>query len=74
MNLAGQNITSRITGKKGFITGYDRKNLMVTFEYGGSISVPLRKYDDLFEMSEETRKAIEEYIESLKPRRKKAEE
>ncbi len=71
MSLIGASITSRITGKKGAITGIDRKNLMVTFEYGGSINVPLRRYDDLFTMSEEAKQMIEDHIESLKPRRKK---
>ena len=72
MELIGMPIKSKFTGKKGAITGIDRKNLTVTFEYGGNINVPLREYDNLFTMSEEAKQMIDEHIESLKPRRKKA--
>ena len=73
MSLIGKPIRSRITGAKGAIVDYDRKNLIVSFSVGG-IKVPLSEYSKLLEMSDETKEEVEEYIRSLKRPVKKAEE
>ena len=70
MSLIGKPIKSRITGMKGAIVDYDRKFLIVSFSIGG-VKVPLSKYSDLLEMSDQTKEEVEEYIRSLKKPSKK---
>ncbi len=65
MSLIGRPIKSKMTGTKGAIVDADRKHLIVSFSVGG-VKIPLAKYADLIEVSEETRDLIEEYILSLK--------
>ena len=73
MELIGTPIKSKFTGVNGTVTGIDKKNLFVTFTYGGNISVPLQKYEELFIMSDEAKELVREYIDSLKKARKKKE-
>ena len=73
MSLIGKPIKSRITGMRGAIVDHDRKFLIVSFSMGG-VKVPLSKYSELLEMSDETREEVEEYIRSLKKPSRKAKE
>ena len=70
MSLIGTPIKSKLTNINGFITGIDKKNLSVTFTYGGIITVPLQKHEDLLSMSDEARQELLEYIESFKRTKK----
>ncbi|MBQ6478508.1 MAG: hypothetical protein IJI44_03975 [Erysipelotrichaceae bacterium] len=72
MSLIGTSIKSKLTGINGIITGIDKKNISVTFTYGGIISVPLQRHEDLLTMSEEARDELKEYIDSFKRSRKQA--
>lgn len=71
MSLIGTPIKSKLTNINGFITGIDKKNISVTFTYGGIITVPLQKHEELLSMSDEAREELLEFIESFK--RKKQE-
>jgi len=73
MSLIGKPIKSRITGMKGAIVDLDRKFLIVSFSMGGA-RVPLSKYSELLEMSDETKEEVEEYIRSLKRPSRRAKE
>ena len=70
MSLIGTPIKSKLTNINGFITGIDKKNISVTFTYGGIITVPLQKHEDLLIMSDEAREELLEYIESFKRSKK----
>ena len=70
MSLIGTSIKSKLTGINGIITGIDKKNISVTFTYGGIINVPLQRHEDLLTMSEEARSELVELIESFKRPRK----
>ena len=70
MSLIGTSIKSKLTGNKGIITGIDKKNLSVTFAYGGIISVPLQRHEDLFLMEDEARAELIEFIEANKKTKK----
>ena len=70
MSLIGTSIKSKLTGINGIITGIDKKNISVTFTYGGIISVPLHRHEDLLTMSEEARDELKEYIDSFKRSKK----
>ena len=70
MSLIGTPIKSKLTNINGFITGIDKKNISVTFTYGGIITVPLQKHEDLLTMSDEARQELLEYIESFKRTKK----
>ena len=70
MSLIGTPIKSQLTNINGFITGIDKKNISVTFTYGGIITVPLQKHEDLLSMSDEARQELLEYIESFKRTKK----
>ena len=71
MSLIGTPIKSKLTNINGFITGIDKKNISVTFTYGGIITVPLQKHEELLSMSDVAREELLEFIESFK--RKKQE-
>lgn len=71
MSLIGRPVKSRKTGVKGVIVDCDRKFLIVSFSMGGA-RVPLSRYADLLEVSEQTGEMIEEYILSLKRTGKKS--
>ena len=73
MEIIGTPIKSKFTGVNGTVTGIDKKNLFVTFTYGGNISVPLHKFEELFVMSDEAKELVREYIDSFKKARKKKE-
>ncbi|MBO4919542.1 MAG: hypothetical protein J5365_05235 [Erysipelotrichaceae bacterium] len=70
MSLIGTPIKSKLTNINGFITGIDKKNISVTFTYGGIITVPLQKHEELLSMSDEARQELLEYIESFKRTKK----
>ena len=70
MSLIGTPIKSKLTNINGFITGIDKKNISVTFTYGGIITVPLQKHEELLTMSDEARQELLEYIESFKRTKK----
>ena len=70
MGLIGTSIKSKLTGNNGIITGIDKKNLSVTFTYGGNINVPLLKYDELFIMPDQAREVIRTFIDSFKRKKK----
>ena len=70
MALIGTSIKSKLTGNNGIITGIDKKNLSVTFTYGGNINVPLLKYDELFIMPDRAREEIRTFIDSFKRKKK----
>ena len=70
MSLIGTPIKSKLTNINGFITGIDKKYISVTFTYGGIITVPLQKHEDLLSMSDEARQELLEYIESFKRTKK----
>ena len=70
MSLIGTPIKSKLTNINGFITGIDKKNISVTFTYGGIITVPLQKHEELLSMSDEAREELLEYIESFKRTKK----
>ncbi len=74
MNVIGMSIKSRATGSSGVITGIEKGKLSVSFQYSGSVDLPLAKYDQLLEVSDEVREGIEEFKESLKKPRKAKEE
>ena len=68
MSLKGKVIKSRATGITGKISGYDKKNLRITFTRFQDISVPLLKGESVLEMDdealEELRKLVKTYIDS----------
>ena len=70
MSLIGTPIKSKLTNINGFITGIDKKYISVTFTYGGIITVPLQKHEELLSMSDEARQELLEYIESFKRTKK----
>ena len=70
MDVIGMSIRSRATGSSGIITGIAKDKLSVSFQYSGSVDLPLAKYDQLLEVSPEVREGIEEFRESLKKPRK----
>jgi hypothetical protein len=70
MDIIGASIQSKLTNKRGIITGIDKKYLEVQFMYGGSIKVPNVKREDLLLMSDELKQEINVFLESLKPKRK----
>jgi len=73
MGIIGMSIRSRATGSAGIITGISKDKLSVSFQYSGIIDLPLAKYDQLLEVTNEVREGIEEYRASLKKPRKKKE-
>ncbi len=73
MGIIGMSIRSRATGSAGIITGISKDKLSVSFQYSGIIDLPLAKYDQLLEVTNEVREGIEEYRTSLKKPRKKKE-
>ncbi len=70
MSLIGTSIKSKLTGISGFITGIDKKHISVTFTYGGVITVPIQRHEDLLTMSDEAREELLQYIESFKRTKK----
>ena len=70
MSLIGTPIKSKLMNINGFITGIDKKYISVTFTYGGIITVPLQKHEELLSMSDEARQELLEYIESFKRTKK----
>ena len=70
MDVIGMSIRSRATGSSGIITGIAKDKLSVSFQYSGSVDLPLSKYDQLLEVTPEVVAAIEEFKESLKKPRK----
>ena len=75
MDAIGMSIRSRATGSTGVITGISRDKLSVSFRYAGVVELPIKKYEELLEVSSEVREAIEKFRESVKrPRRGKAKE
>ncbi len=74
MDVIGMSIKSRATGSSGIITGIAKDKLSVSFQYSGSVDLPLAKYDQLLEVSDDVRQGIEEFRESLKKPRKVKEE
>jgi len=73
MGIIGMSIRSRATGSAGIITGISKDKLSVSFQYSGIIDLPLAKYDQLLEVTNEVKEGIEEYRASLKKPRKKKE-
>lgn len=71
MSPIGKPIRSRATGSSGVITGISRDRLSVSFRYSGVVEMPIKKYEELLEVSPEVRKAIEEFRESIKRKRSK---
>ena len=67
MGVVGHRIISRITGAKGVIRAIDRKSLHVCFDVGGSIPIPLDRYEEMLRVSEKTKEEIREFRNS--PRR-----
>lgn len=74
MSLIGTSIKSKLTGISGTITGIDKKNISVTFTYGGIITVPIQRHEDLLTMSDEARQELLEFIESFKKKKQATEE
>ena len=74
MSLIGTSIKSKLTGISGTITGIDKKHISVTFTYGGVITVPIQRHEDLLTMSDEAREELLEFIESFKKKKQAAEE
>ncbi len=70
MSLIGTSIKSKLTGISGTITGIDKKYISVTFTYGGVITVPIQRHEDLLTMSDEAREELLQYIESFKRTKK----
>jgi hypothetical protein len=70
MDVIGMSIRSRATGSSGIITGISKDKLSVSFQYSGSVDLPLAKYDQLLEVSPEVREGVEEFKASLKKARK----
>ena len=68
MSIIGSSIRTDISG---VITGIDKKKLLISFQYGGIISVPMNKYEDMLYVSEETKEEIRQYLEDLKNQNKK---
>ena len=69
MNIIGSSIRSRATDAIGIITGIDKKRLMVSFQYGGGIPVPLANYEQVLYVSDDLKEAIYNYRMSLKKQR-----
>ena len=65
----------RNTGSAGVITGISKDKLSVSFQYSGSVDLPLSRYDQLLEVPSAVKEGIEEFKASLKrPRKVKAKE
>lgn len=75
MDVIGMSIRSRATGSAGVITGISKDKLSVSFQYSGSVDLPLSRYDQLLEVPSAVKEGIEEFKASLKrPRKVKAKE
>jgi|GEM_PF-1628960 hypothetical protein len=71
MSVIGKPIRSRATGSSGVITGITRDRLSVSFRYAGIVDLPIKKYEELLEVTPEVRDLIEAYRESVKRKRKR---
>ena len=58
MGVVGHRTISRITGAKGVIRAIDKKSLHVCFDLGGSIPIPLDRYEEMLKVSDKTREEI----------------
>ncbi len=66
MSLKGKVIKSRATGITGKISGYDKKNLRITFTRFQDISVPLLKAESVLEMDDEALEELRKLVKAIK--------
>lgn len=66
MSLKGKAIKSRATGITGKISGYDKKNLRITFTRFQDISVPLLKAEEVLEMDDEALAELRKLVKAAK--------
>jgi hypothetical protein len=74
MSLKGKAIKSKATGITGKISGYDKKNLRITFTRFQDISVPLIKAESVLEMDDETRAELRKLVKAAKAEKNKSPE
>ncbi len=65
MSLKGKVIKSRATGITGKISGYDKKNLRITFTRFQDISVPLLKAESVLEMDDEALEELRKLVKAI---------
>ena len=74
MSLKGKTIKSKATGITGKISGYDKKNLRITFTRFQDISVPLVKAESVLEMDDETLTELRKLVKAAKAEKNKTPE